>query len=534
VATAARVREAAEEHFGHAGLLPGQEEAIGDLLDGHDVLLVSPTGSGKSLAYQLAGLLLGGPTVVVSPLLALQRDQVEALEERRIGAARLSSAESTAARDRTLEAARRGEVRFLFLAPEQLANPEVLSEVADLAPTLVAVDEAHCVSSWGHDFRPDYLRLGDLVRRLGEPRVVALTATAALPVQDDIVERLHLREPRVLVTGFERDNIALSVERSADPDTQHDRVLELVGELAGDGGSGLVYCRTRTGAESCAADLAARRHRAAAYHAGLGRRRREEVQRAFMEGELDVVAATSAFGMGIDKPDIRYVVHADVPESPDTYYQEVGRAGRDGDAARGVLVYRPEDLSLGRFFATAVPRRRDVRTVLAAAEAAGSAEPREVAEHCPFGPRKVARLLNLLSLVRSTEESGEQLTAERLVDGVIARAEAQRSLERSRVEMMRAYAETTRCRSAFLQGYFGAPAHHLCGRCDNCVSGRADEELADGAAPYREQDTVRHPEFGTGTVTDVMPDRVSVLFDDVGYRTLSLEAVAERGLLEEA
>jgi ATP-dependent DNA helicase RecQ len=227
-------------------------------------------------------------------------------------------------------------------------------------------------------------------------------------------------------------------------------------------------------------------------------------------------------------------VHADVPESPDTYYQEVGRAGRDGDAARGVLVYRPEDLSLGTFFATPVPRRPDVRAVLAAAETADGEEPREVAEHCPFGPRKTARLLNLLSLVRSTEESDAPPAGERLVDAVVARAEAQRSLERSRVEMMRAYAETTRCRSAFLQGYFGAPARHLCGRCDNCVTGRADEELADGDVTYREQDTVRHPEFGTGTVTDVRADRVSVLFEDVGYRTLSLEAVEERGLLEEA
>ncbi|NPD05387.1 ATP-dependent DNA helicase RecQ [Nocardioides sp. zg-1308] len=539
----ARVREAAAHHFGHESLLPGQEEAVSALLDGHDVLLVAPTGAGKSLTYQLAGLLLGGCTVVVSPLLALQQDQVDGLTEAGIGAARLSSAESAGDREEALRAARAGEVRFLLLSPEQLANPEVLAEVASLEPTLVAVDEAHCVSSWGHDFRPDYLRLGELVERLGSPRVVAMTATAALPTQEDIVEQLRLRRHRVVVTGFERDNIALAVERFADGHEQRDRVLELVDELSAElvgpgGGSGIVYCRTRKGAEMYADALRERGHRAAAYHAGLPQRRRAEVHEAFMDdgpdGGLDLVAATSAFGMGIDKPDIRFVVHADVPESPDTYYQEVGRAGRDREPAQAVLAYRPEDLSLGRFFATPVPKPADVRAVVAALEAAGSDDPREVSQHVDFGPRKTGRLVNLVGLARASGDLPEDAPVGRLVEAVVARAEAQRRLEASRVEMMRAYAETDRCRSAFLLGYFGADTRTRCGACDNCVAGTAPDEEPDADQPYAVQSTVRHVEFGPGTVTDVEEDRVTVLFEEVGYRTLALEVVEDRGLLEEA
>ncbi|MCF6377081.1 RecQ family ATP-dependent DNA helicase [Nocardioides KLBMP 9356] len=529
-----RVREAAEKWFGHRELLAGQEEAVTTLLEGRDVLLVAPTGSGKSLVYQLAGLLLDGCTVVVSPLLALQQDQVASLEGVGISAARLSSAESAAERERVLEAARTGDLRFLLLSPEQLANTDVLAEVASIEPVLVAVDEAHCVSSWGHDFRPDYLRLGELIAQVGKPRVVAMTATAALPTQQDIAERLALHDHRTVLTGFDRDNIALRVERFAGADEQRERVLELVDEMSGDTGSGVVYCRTRAGAEEYAAALTERGHPASAYHAGLSQRRRTQVHEQFMAGDIPLVAATSAFGMGIDKPDIRFVVHADVPESPDTYYQEVGRAGRDRATATAVLAYRAEDLSLGKFFATPVPRRGDVRAVVAAMDAAGSDDPREVADHLDFGHRKAGRLVNLVRLAREAEELPDDAPVSRVVDAVVARAEGQRNLQESRVEMMRAYAETDRCRSAFMLGYFGAEVRDRCGICDNCVAGLAPEEVRDPRALYAVQDAVEHEEFGLGTVTDVEDDRITVLFEDAGYKTLSLELVEEHGLLTAA
>jgi ATP-dependent DNA helicase RecQ len=527
-----RIRRTVERFFGHRSLLPGQEEAMRALLDGRDVLLVSPTGSGKSLSYQAAGVLLEGCTLVVSPLLALQQDQIHGLgaEHPELHAARLSSAETEAQKADVLEAALAGELEFLFLSPEQLANDEVRARLAELRPSLVAVDEAHCVSSWGHDFRPDYFRLGDLIAELGSPRLIAMTATAALPVREDIVERLGMRDPELVVTGFERDNIALRVKRVASEAEQEEAVLRLV---AGADGSGIVYCRTRRSAEEYADALGALGLRTAVYHAGLPKKRRDETHQAFLADELDVIVATSAFGMGIDKPDIRFVVHAQVPESPDTYYQEVGRAGRDGEPATGTLVYRSEDLSLGKFFSGGVPDPDDVGTVLTAASrvsGTNGARVKGIRELTGLGPRKVARILNLADLV--AEAGGPSGAGKRATEAVVAQAEAHRKLEQSRVEMMRGYAETDRCRSDFMLSYFGEPVSRLCGQCDNCVAGVADEPVPDDHATFKLQSPVRHPEFGDGVVTDMEEDRLTVLFDDVGYRTLSLQLVEDQGLLD--
>ena len=530
-----RVRPTAERFFGHDSLLPGQKEAMTALLEGRDVLLVSPTGSGKSLSYQVAGVLLEGCTVVVSPLLALQQDQIHGLgtEHLELRAARISSEESPTRRAEILEQARREELEFLFLAPEQLANPEVRDALAQVAPSLVAVDEAHCVSTWGHDFRPDYHRLGDLLAELGSPPVIAMTATAAPPVREDIVDRLRLRDHELVVTGFERDNIALDVVRVAAESDQERTVLDLV---TGRSGAGIVYCRTRRSAEEYGYLVAATGRPTAVYHGGLSKRRRAAAHEAFLAGEVEVVVATSAFGMGIDKPDIRFVVHAQVPESPDTYYQEVGRAGRDGQPASAVLVYRSEDLSLGRFFSGGVPEEQDVASVLKALarlgdDAAPDERPRTVSERTGFGPRKAGRIVNLADEVR--ESGGPTGAGRRAVAAVVERAEAYRRLQQSRVEMMRGYAETDRCRWAYLLAYFGEPAEHLCGMCDNCRAGVAGQEVADHAR-FRLQSRVTHDEFGHGVVTDVEEDRVTVLFEDVGYRTLSLRLVEEQGLLEPA
>jgi len=505
------------------------------LLEGRDVLLVSPTGSGKSLSYQVAGVLLEGVTVVVSPLLALQADQIHGLgtEHPELRAARISSEESESRREEILEQARRDEIEFLFLAPEQLANPEVRSALREVAPSLVAVDEAHCVSTWGHDFRPDYHRLGDLLADIGAPPVIAMTATAALPVREDIVDRLHLRDHELVVTGFARDNIALDVVRVVTAGDQRRTVLDLV---AARPGTGIVYCRTRRSAEEYAGLLAEAGRSTAVYHAGLSRKARAKAHEAFQAGDVEIVVATSAFGMGIDKPDIRFVVHAQVPESPDTYYQEVGRAGRDGEPASGVLVYRSEDLSLGKFFSGGVPREQEVAAVLKAlsrsrGDSTRDTRARKVSEGTGLGPRKTGRILNLADEVR--ESGGAEGAGRRAVAAVVDRAEAYRRLQQSRVDMMRGYAETDRCRMAYLLAYFGEPPEGLCGMCDNCLAGVAGEEVADNAT-YRLQSRVRHEDFGEGVVTDVEEDRLTVLFEDVGYRTLSLRLVEEQGLLEPA
>jgi ATP-dependent DNA helicase RecQ len=525
-----RVRRTAREVFGHARLLPGQLEAVTAVLRGHDVLLVAPTGAGKSLTYQLAGVLLDGCCVVVSPLLALQQDQVDGLvadDGPALRAARLSSAESEARREEVLDRAAAGELDFVFCSPEQLANDEVRAQLARARPSLVAVDEAHCVSAWGHDFRPDYFRLGELVQALGQPRVVAMTATAALPVREDIVQRLRLQDHRTVVTGFVRGNLALRVQPVAGADEQRDAVVELA---AGSDGQGIVYCRTRRSAEEYARLIGEAGRTTAVYHAGLRKTVREQTHESFMADGVEVMVATSAFGMGIDKPDIRWVVHAEVPESPDTYYQEVGRAGRDGDPATGTLVYRSEDLSLGKFFSGGIPRRADVAAVVMALDGLepGPSRAAEVRERTGLGPRRAGRVLNLLDEVCTDHDDLDKKAA---VDAVIARAEAYRKLRESRVEMMRGYAETDRCRTAYLVGYFGEQVEELCGTCDTCAAGTAEPLVAPRDGRFAVQARVEHDEFGAGTVTDVEEDRITVLFEDVGYRTLSLALVEEQELL---
>src|SRR3954449_890366 len=340
----------ARERFGFEALHPGQREGVEAVISGRDALCVMSTGSGKSAIYQLAGLMLDGPTIVVSPLIALQRDQVQAAEEEGIAEAEvINSTLTERQREEAFEEAEDGDVEFVLLAPEQLANEEVVERLREARPSLFVVDEAHCVSEWGHDFRPDYLRLPEAIEAVGRPTVLALTATAAPPVREEIVEVLALRDPAVIVRGFDRPNIHLAVRAFHDAERKRRALLDAVAEAEP---PGIVYVATKRVAEEVAAALADRGVRAEAYHGGLGARRRDDVQERFMAGEgVDVVVATIAFGMGVDKPNVRFVFHHDVSESVDAYYQEMGRGGRDGEPAQACLFWRPEDLGLRRFFA---------------------------------------------------------------------------------------------------------------------------------------------------------------------------------------
>jgi ATP-dependent DNA helicase RecQ len=344
-----RIRRAAREVFGFEELRPGQAEAVERVLAGCDTLAVMSTGYGKSAIYQIAALLIPGPTVVVSPLIALQSDQVTELErEGAGGAAAVSSYVGEGERREALEELSEGSLEFLFLSPEQLANEEVLAEVADAGPSLFVVDEAHLISEWGHDFRPDYLHLGAVAEAIGRPPILALTATAAPPVRAEILERLGMRSPEVIVRGFDRPNIRFAVERFHDA---HAKRRALISQVADEPKPGIVYAATRRLAEELGAELVEAGVSATVYHGGMGRAARTSAQEAFMEDTVDVVVATTAFGMGVDKPNVRFVFHSEPSDSVDSYYQEVGRAGRDGSAARAVLFYRAEDLGLRRFFA---------------------------------------------------------------------------------------------------------------------------------------------------------------------------------------
>ncbi|MBB4906215.1 RecQ family ATP-dependent DNA helicase [Actinophytocola algeriensis] len=532
------LRRVAEENFGWSQLHDYQLQAMEQVMAGRDVLAVLPTGAGKSAIYQVPALLLAGPTVVVSPLIALQHDQIDGLDGSGMpGAFALNSSQSRGERARTWEAVRRGDAEFVFLSPEQLAKDEVLDELSRVGVSLFVVDEAHCVSSWGHDFRPDYLRLAPVIERLGHPRVIALTATAALPVRRDIVARLGLRDHREVTGGFDRPNLRLAVERFTDDQDKRGTVVDRVRDLATR--RGLLYVATRKDTEFYADELTRLGVRVAAYHAGMKAADRERVHQEFMADELDVVAATSAFGMGIDKPDVRFVVHASAPESLDSYYQQIGRAGRDGEPATVTLFYRPEDLSLQKFLTSGKVSEKPLAEVARALD--GHEEPVRPAQlddevDTSVGQRtRAVNLLEQAGVVATTGMGGlEYIDAgrspEQAVDDAVEVAEAHQRLIRSRIEMMRGYAETAGCRRQYLLGYFGHQLPGPCRNCDSCDTGTSEQETS-GSGMFPVDTVVRHTEWGRGTVMSAAEDRLTVLFDDMGYKTLSLSAVAERNLL---
>src|SRR3954466_15342527 len=491
------------------------------------------TGSGKSAIYQLAGMLIDGPTIVVSPLIALQRDQVEAAE----GEAELINSTLTEReREEAFEEAEEGEVEFVLLAPEQLANEEVLERLRAARPSLFVVDEAHCVSEGGHDFRPDYLRLPAAIEAVGRPTVLALTATAAPPVRDEIVDVLALRDPAIIVKGFDRPNIHLAVQTFHDAEHKRRALLDAVVEAEP---PGIVYTATKRHAEEVAEALVERGVRAAAYHGGLGAKRRDEVQEAFMhDAGVDVVVATIAFGMGVDKPNVHFVFHHDVSESVDAYCQEMGRAGRDGEPARACLFWRPEDLGLRRFFAGGVVDRSAMERVARLLVAPSRpVDPAAMLDDAGLSRSKLTTAIHRLEDAGFVEEGDDGSVratggTDELDDAVERAAEAEErrhAFDRSRVDMIRAYAERRHCRRAFILGYFGEDYEPPCGNCDVCDAGL--EEGAEDAGPFGVGDRVEHGEWGEGTVAQVAGGQITVVFDEVGYKTLDAGLVAERGLL---
>ncbi len=334
--------------FGLADFRPGQREAIEALLNKRDVLIVMPTGSGKSLVYQFAALALPGLTLVVSPLIALMKDQVDRLQAHGIAATFINSALSSDQQQERLEALRRGAYRLIYVAPERLRSRAFLETLAAVQVSLFAVDEAHCISQWGHDFRPDYLHLREVRALLGSPTTVALTATATVEVQDEIIAQLGMRDPVRIVTGFQRPNLVFRVRHTPSVEAKW-RELQKV--LRAAKGAGIIYVGTRRDAEQLAAMLASQFGDSIyLYHGGMDRYARTRAQEDFLNDPQGIMVATNAFGMGVDRPDVRFVVHYTMPGSLEAYYQEAGRAGRDGKLAQCVLLYDPRDRQLHEWF----------------------------------------------------------------------------------------------------------------------------------------------------------------------------------------
>ncbi len=495
--------------FGHRELRAGQAEVIADIFEGVPVVAVMPTGAGKSLCYQLPALLLaerGGVTLVVSPLIALMKDQVDVLRARGIPAAALTSAASSDEQRQTIEALRAGTLTLLYVAPERFRSPRFLDALRACGDrlALVAIDEAHCISEWGHDFRPDYRRLGEAIAELRPPRLAAFTATATPEVRQDIATQLGMVGARISVRGFDRPNLSYVVDKAGGTADKATRMVELV--RTRESGVALVYAATRKNAEKYAAELKAAGMRVRVYHAGLADDARESAQDKFMDGSLDVIVATNAFGMGVDKRDIRLVVHADIPRSPEAYYQEAGRGGRDGKATRCVLLFNHGDIRLQEFLIDAsYPSGEVLRGIwkLLREEpelGAPSGNPEErlraklTGEPSAASVGSALRILERHGLLASDNGALVAVRPDPAVfppldvEGLRRRADVERKKLRTMVE----YAYLPGCRRQFVLAYFGdvewASRDRKCGACDNCdalAHGRAVGLSDDDAAAIR-------------------------------------------------
>ncbi|MGA8474735.1 MAG: ATP-dependent DNA helicase RecQ [Candidatus Cybelea sp.] len=537
----AELHAALREKFGFTTFYPGQEEVVSRVLLGQDTLAILATGAGKSLTYQLPALLLDGTTVVVSPLIALMKDQLDMLRERGItDVVALNSTLSEDQEARARERIRSGSVRIVYTTPEKLEDETFLNLLRSIRVPLFVVDEAHCISQWGHDFRPAYLALGGVIAKLGHPTVLALTATATPSVREDILHQLGIELVKPIVRGFDRPNLIYEARKA---DKEVDKLKTLTALFTGDDaleGTGIIYTATIKNALEVQRYLGVELGiPAAVYHSKLHKEDRTSVHNLFMNETIRAVVATNAFGLGIDKPNIRFVVHYDLPGSLEAYTQEAGRAGRDGLPSRCILIYRMSDTRVQNYFLTGkYPDVEEVQRVFGTIEVfcdqAGGVSMIDLRKILQLPLTKLKVIIALLKKSGYIEHVGK--SAYGLTEAVrkhrelilnLANYETKKSYDQSKLAMMLQYAETISCRRRFILNYFGEDFDKInCGACDNCLRALRsgiDERATTGG--FKIADVVWHSKFGTGTVERAERDLVTVLFPSVGYKTLLASAV---------
>ncbi len=476
-----------EKYFGFREFLDAQEEVIDSIVGGADALVVMPTGGGKSLCYQLPALMMEGTTVVVSPLIALMKDQVDALERRGIAATLINSSLSPAEQQERIRALARGEFKLVYIAPERFRSRSFVEALGAATIALFTVDEAHCLSMWGHDFRPDYFRLNLVLEKLGRPQVAAFTATATPEVRRDILTHLDLRAPREVVAGCARPNWTLRVTPVSNDGEKYRRLEGLIAEHK----TGIVYCATRKKVEAVAAMLQTASVSSILYHGGMNEEERTKAQNAFMQGKRDVVVATNAFGMGIDRADIRFVAHFEVPGSVEAYYQEAGRAGRDGEAATCELFFNHADTRVQEFFIEGsnpppafIIEAYEMLRANADAQHELRLSLKDMAQLIAGSSNDMMlgsalHILDREKLIDRFDIPGKRVRGTRLLKPEtrgaqikldVAKLEEKARRDRSKLKLMIDFAYGRECRQQAILRYFGEVDPPACGNCDICLA----------------------------------------------------------------